>query len=196
MFCIANGGYVDDLKFTCTDIPLQVKYAHIKYYNGTVSCGNLFLESDVGGGVDIAPIVKLSECDNDSLYTLVMIDPDADLPNNGSWPDAAMAGSHAPVRHWVVGNIDAEALRTGSFSNTATTVETFKGPSPPWGSHRYGLFLFQQIQRFDFEVLAGQSRLQWDYKGFLSRYALADRLVASNWHVVQHADPRDDALII
>merc|ERR1711912_173713 len=100
-------------------------------------------------------------------------------------------GGHAPVRHWVIGNLDASALHTGNFSS-GTTVSPFKGPSPPYGSHRYGQFLFEQLQNFKFEDLSGRSITQWDYKGFLGKYALADRLVASNWHITQHADPRPE----
>merc|ERR1712130_667501 len=188
-FCIANGGYIENLSFACTLSPLQVNYSHIKYYNAEVACGNLFLESDIGGGIDIPPVVKYPSAKAGSLYTLVMMDPDADLPNNGSWPVMQTPGSHAPVRHWVVGNLDRTALRTGDFS-TGTTVSPFKGPSPPYGSHRYGQFLFEQIQKFDFEDLSGQSIVQWDYKGFLGKYALGDKLVSSNWHITQHADPR------
>lgn len=188
-FCIANGGYVKDLTFGCTDPALQVEYTHVKYYNGKVSCGNLFLESDIGGGIDIAPVVKYPSAKESTLYTMIMMDPDADLPNNGSWPDVKTPGSHAPVRHWVVGNLDASALRSGNFSS-GTTVSAFKGPSPPYGSHRYGQFLFKQFKKFDFVDLSGQSLTQWDYKGFLGQYALGDEPVASNWHITQHADPR------
>ena len=56
-------------------------------------------------------------------------------------------GPHAPVRHWVVGNIDGQSLSMGvDQSWSAVTVSPFKGPSPPWGSHRYGFFLFRQYQ--------------------------------------------------
>jgi len=188
-FCISNGGYVEDLVFTCTQPPLQVDYSHIKYYSGKVSCGNLFLESDIGGGINVAPVVKYPRAQEGSLYTLVMIDPDADLPNNGSWPDVTTAGGHAPVRHWVVGTLNATALHTGDFTSAAT-VSPFVGPSPPYGSHRYGQFLFKQLEQLDFEDLTGLPITQWDYKGFLGRYALADRFVASNWHITAHAAPR------
>jgi phosphatidylethanolamine-binding protein (PEBP) family uncharacterized protein len=188
-FCIANGGYVEDLKFECTEPALLVNYSHIEYYNGEVSCGNLFLESDIGGGINVAPIVKFPDAKEGTYYTLVMMDPDADLPNNGSWPDVTTPGSHAPVRHWVVGNIDAAALKSGDFSS-ATTVESFLGPSPPFGSHRYGQFLFAQNQRQNFSVYASNaSRTQWDWKGWLGTYAMSEP-VASNWHVTQQAAPR------
>jgi len=188
-FCIANGGFVGDLEFKCTQPALQVDYAHVKYYSGKVSCGNLFLESDIGGGINVPPVVKYALPKSDSLYTFLMVDPDADLPNNGSWPDVIIPGGHAPVRHWVVGNLNAAALRSGNFS-AATTVSPFVGPSPPYGSHRYGQFLFVQSGKMDFEDYAGKSVADWDYKGFLGKYGLGGNLVASNWHITAHADPR------
>ena len=56
-----------------------------------------------------------------------------------------ISGSHAPVRHWVVGNIDGLSLQLGDLA-ASETVSAFKGPSPPYGSHRYGFFLFRQFE--------------------------------------------------
>jgi len=191
-YCIANGGYREDLRFSCTNPPLRVNYSHIKYYSGEVSCGNLFLESDIGGGINVPPIVTYAAAKSGSLYTFMMVDPDADLPNNGSWPDVTTPGSHATVRHWVVGNLDAAALHSGDFSS-GTVVSPFVGPSPPYGSHRYGQFLFEQFQKMEFSDLAGKPITNWDYKGFMGQYGLGDQLVASNWHVTEHAPPRSDS---
>merc|ERR1712176_1729149 len=103
----------------------------------------------------------------------------------GSWPTVTAPGSHAPVRHWVVGNIPALDLRRGDFS-AATTVSAFKGPSPPSGSHRYGQWLFSQGTRhIDFAVLNDSMRVNWDYEAFIVQYELGN-IVASNWHVTQH----------
>merc|ERR1712100_22685 len=126
--------------------PLELEVSYdIKYYNSDVLCGNLFLESDIGGGINIPPTVRygVTDAKGDQRYLFIMVDPDADLANQGSWPDVQTPGGHATVRHWVVGNLDADALLTGDFSK-ATTVSDFVGPSPPWGSHRYGQFLFEQ----------------------------------------------------
>ena len=56
------------------------------------------------------------------------------------------SGSHAPVRHWVLGNIDGLSLQLGVIPDASVTVSPFKGPSPPYGSHRYGFFLFRQFE--------------------------------------------------
>lgn len=184
-------GAAEGLDFKCSDPPLGVKY-DIKYYNGEVNCGTLLLESDIGGGLMVPPTVTHDfGTIRPAHYTLMMIDPDADLSNNGSWPDVTTPGGHAPVRHWVVGNIDHDMLKTGDFSK-ATTVSRFVGPSPPWGSHRYGQFLFRQSTGIidDFETFAADEAItQWNYAAFIEKHSLGSPIL-SNWHVTQHADPR------
>lgn len=67
--------------------PLQVNYEHVKYYSGEVNCGNVLLETDIGGGIDIPPKVTYPSnyVQPYTYYTLIMFDPDADLADNGSW---------------------------------------------------------------------------------------------------------------
>jgi hypothetical protein len=86
-----------------------------------------------------------------------------------------------------VGNIDGAALARGDLSS-ATTVSPFHGPSPPWGSHRYGQFLFEQKGPISFSIYpSDQSIVQWDYSKFIANYSLGEP-VASNWHVTMHSD--------
>lgn len=88
-----------------------------------------------------------------------------------------------------VGNINGSALRAGDLS-AATTVSAYKGPSPPWGSHRYGQFLFEQPKRIDFEILPSPDGIyNWDHGAFVEQYGLGAP-VASNFHMTQHMDPR------
>ena len=47
----------------------------VKHYSGAVLCGNLFLESDIGGGKNIAPAIVYPNAIPDKYYTVVMIDP-------------------------------------------------------------------------------------------------------------------------
>ena len=177
------------LTFNCTDPPLEVEYK-IAYYSGKVDCGNLLLESDIGGTHPwIPPKVTFPSADPKESYALMYIDPYVDLPNNGTWPDVTTPGSKAPARHWVVGNILGSHLASGDLS-AATTVSKFKGPSPPWGSHPYGLFLFKQAAAaVPYPTLPSPLGIyNWDYDAFISQHQLS--LVASNWHVTQHMEPR------
>jgi len=91
------------LKPDCTAFPLQVIYEEMRnehYYSGKVNCGNLFLEDDIGGGGIFSPWLQNpsvaypdEEIDPNSYYILIMVDPDANLADNGSWsfdePDIA-----------------------------------------------------------------------------------------------------------
>jgi len=180
------------LKFECSELPVLGVSYNIKYYNGKVVCGNLLLESDIGGTHKwIPPSVTFPDAKQGSLYTLIYVDPDVDLPNNGSWPDVTTPGSKAPARHWVAGNIDADMLKTGDLSK-ATQVSAYKGPSPPWGSHRYGQFLFKQSAgQVNFKTLPSPLGIYtWDYQAFIAEYNLGSP-VASNFHMTQHMDPRE-----
>ncbi|KAK3243885.1 hypothetical protein CYMTET_46483 [Cymbomonas tetramitiformis] len=178
----------------CSDPPLGVSY-QIKYYSGIVNCGNLLLESDIGGTHPWIPPAITFPMDDapGSLYTLIYFDPYVNVPKNGSWPDCGTecTGTKAPARHWVVGNIEVAMLKTGNLS-AATTVSAFKGPSPPFGSHPYAQFLFKQsgTKKIDFTRLPSPTGIyNWDILGFLSQYRLED-IVAYNWHVTQHTEPR------
>ena len=102
----------------------------------------------------------------------------------GSWPDTTEPGAHAPVRHWVVGNIAGSALQKGDLSG-GFTISPFHGPSPPAGSHRYGLFVFKQPTAKIPYVAYTDPIIQWDYAGFIAKYKLGEK-VASNWHITQH----------
>jgi len=173
----------------CTTPSLGVSYTHIKYYSGEVHCGSLMLEADIGGGVNIPPKITFPSAEKGEKYTLLMIDNDADLMNNGSWPDVTIPGSHAPVRHWVVGNIDSTMLMTGDFAG-ANTLSKFVGPSPPYGSHRYGQYLFRQpAGTIDYQPIEAGGITNWDYGSFVANHSLGTP-VASNWHVTQQAPPR------
>ena len=83
----------------CPAVPCGAD-TNVRHYSGVVACGNLFLEQDIGGGaINVAPIVLLPGADANSFYTILMVDPDADV--NGSFPDIDAPGAHAPVRHWI-----------------------------------------------------------------------------------------------
>lgn len=73
----------------------------------------------------------------------MMIDPDANMYNNGSWPEAK-SGPDAPVRHWMVGNIQGVSFNYGIRNATlyGDNLTPYLEPSPLYGSHRYAFFIF------------------------------------------------------
>ncbi|WP_428105402.1 YbhB/YbcL family Raf kinase inhibitor-like protein [Candidatus Binatus sp.] len=154
-----------------------------RHYTGTVSCGNLFLQSDI----PTAPVVRWKRADATKFYTLMMLDLDGNA--NGSWPDPVAAGENAPVRHWIAGNIPGDLLRgTGyveSGSDSAikrmSVLQPYRAPHIPVVSDRYGIYLFEQTKRIDFAALFGPIT-NFDYSTFLDTYQLGDPK-ASNFFV-------------
>ena len=164
-----------------------MKYTTVSHYNQRVKCGNLFLEGDIGNGINTPPVVNFAGADPDASYALIMVDPDSnvDLP----FPECTAAGSTAPVRHWVVGNIPGSALASLSDLGDFTTVSPYHGPSPSSLSHRYGQFLFvQPAGVIDFAVYNSTEYIgNWDYGAWVTSYGLGEP-VASNWHITMHTD--------
>jgi hypothetical protein len=71
LFLISFGAVLADGTLTCSDPPLRVEY-EIPFYSGQVTCGNLLLESDIGGTHTwIAPKISLPTASDDALYTLM-----------------------------------------------------------------------------------------------------------------------------
>ena len=193
-----------DLSYTSSTPPLEVTFKITGgHYNGAVIGGNLFLQTDIPE----APLVRFSRAEQGKLYTLMMIDFDGDA--SGSWPDKVPPGRNSPVRHWIVGNIPGESLRgsgysedrqaapaasqadqssaasgagSGLVSSTGVTVlQAYRHPHIPVVSDRYGIYLFEQEKRIEFDQ-APDPITNFDYRGFLSRYRLLGP-VASNWFV-------------
>lgn len=186
------------LNLTCSNPPLGVSYPNLRYYSGVVNCGNLLLESEIGGTHPWIPPRVTFDAQEGALYTLIYIDPFVNVPNNGTWPDCNQdcVGTKGPARHWLVGNIDANMLKNNGNISDATTVSKYKGPSPPWGSHPYGIFLFRQPgnKKIEFETLPSPIGIyNFDVTLWLNEYGFKDDgPVAMNWHVTMHADPRGE----
>ena len=180
-----------DVAVGCSSPPLEVEYTHLQYYSGIVNCGNLFLRADIGGGINIAPRIVYKDAETDQHYTLIMVDPDADMafPNgtNASWGDVDAPGPTAPHGHWLLGNVPGADLQSGSFGDTMTVLQPFRGPGTPWGSHRYQQLVFlQPAGRIDFDpVPLASFKTSWGFAQFLDRYQLGRKPAASNWHVTQ-----------
>lgn len=69
--------------------------------------------------------------DSSSLYTLLMVDPDAPSRANPTFRE---------INHWLVINIKGNDVSTG------TTITTYRGSGPPKGTglHRYIFLVFKQ----------------------------------------------------
>jgi phosphatidylethanolamine-binding protein (PEBP) family uncharacterized protein len=194
-----------DLSYVSSAPPLEVTFKIPGgHYSGAVTGGNLFLQTDISQ----APLVRFSQAKSDKLYTLVMLDFDGDAL--GSWPDKDPPGKNSPVRHWIVGNISGELLRDRGYSESQqmtpaagasadladsasgaegdsssradfAVLQPYRYPHIPVVSDRYGVYLFEQEKRIEFDP-APDPITSFDYRGFLSRYHLIDP-VASNWFV-------------
>ena len=158
----------------------RVEGAH---YSGMVQCGNLFLETDIQN----APVVKWKQAETGKFYTLMMLDFDGNA--NGFWPDPVPSGKKVPVRHWIVGNVPGELLRTTGYTEPAIGMEadkprgiqSYRAPHIPVVSDRYGLYLFEQTGRTEFAELTG-SITNFDYTAFLKAHRLGEPK-ASNFFV-------------
>jgi phosphatidylethanolamine-binding protein (PEBP) family uncharacterized protein len=171
-----------ELDYGCSTPPIEVTFAVIdSHYSGKVSCGNLFLQSDIPS----APVVRWKSADATRLYTLLMLDFDGNA--NGSWPDPVAPGENSTVRHWIVGNIPGDLLRgsgyveSGSDSGKMSVLQPYRAPHIPVISDRYGIYLFEQAKRIDFAAVTGPIT-NFDYSAFLDTYQLGDPK-ASNFFV-------------
>jgi phosphatidylethanolamine-binding protein (PEBP) family uncharacterized protein len=174
----------DELKYGCSEPPLEVTFEILgDHYKGTVTCGNLLLEPDI----PTAPIIRSKNADTSKLYTLMMLDFDGNA--NGSWPDPVPSGNNSPVRHWIVGNIPGELLRTKGYvesvgeptDKTITVLQSYRAPHIPMVSDRYGIYLFAQDKRIEFAPVTGPIT-NFDQSTFRTSYHLG-RPDSSNFFV-------------
>jgi len=186
VFCVLTGithlACARELDYGCSTPPIEVTFAVTDHhYNGAVSCGNLFLQSDI----PTAPVVRWKGADATKLYTLLMLDFDGNA--NGSWPDPVAPGENSTVRHWIVGNIPGDQLRDGGYVESASdsgkmsVLQPYRAPHIPVVSDRYGIYLFEQTKRIDFAAVTGPIT-NFDYSIFLDTYQLGDPK-ASNYFV-------------
>ena len=173
-----------ELNYGCSEPPLEVTFAVVGgYYKGGVSCGNLFLQSNIPA----APVVRWNGADATKLYTLMLLDFDGNA--NGSWPDPVASGENSPVRHWIVGNIPGDTLHGGGYlesgsrarSKDVSVLQPYRAPHIPVVSDRYGFYLFEQGRRIDFAALPDPIT-NFDYSTFRDTYHLGD-VKASNYFV-------------
>nr|XP_020450033.1 phosphatidylethanolamine-binding protein 4 isoform X2 [Monopterus albus] len=115
----------------------------------------------------IAPQIYFSRADKKKMYVLVMVDPDAPSrtkPTSASW------------RHWLVKDIQGDALKKGQMQGT--TLTDYRPPTPPQksGLHRYQFMLFEQLPDVSVSLTEQEqsSRGKWDIQAFIKRFDLGD----------------------
>ena len=181
---LAGSAFAGDLVYEATDPPLEITFAvEGGHYSGVVHPGSLFLQADISD----APVVRFAQAEPGAYYTLMMLDFDGNA--NGSWPDAVPSGENSPVRHWIVGNIPGEQLRSTGYvesldakgTDQPSILQPYRAPHIPVVSDRYGVYVFKQSGRAEFAEVAGPIT-NFDHAAFLKRYQLSDA-VAANWFV-------------
>jgi len=180
----ASQVFAQDLVYEATDPPLEVTFAvQGGHYSGEVHPGSLFLQADISQ----APVVRWPQAEAGSFYTLLMLDFDGNA--NGSWPDAVAAGDNSPIRHWIVGNIPGDQLRTAGYRESAdaklgaqpAVLQPYRAPHIPVVSDRYGIYLFKQSGPLAFTEVTGPIT-NFDDAGFREKYALSAP-VAANYFI-------------
>ncbi|XP_015923065.1 protein D2 [Parasteatoda tepidariorum] len=140
----------------------------IKYEDISVECGTKVQQHLTSN----PPKVDFSANENE-LYTLLMIDPDAPTPFNHSL---------AFVRHWVVVNIPGNTINYG-FVNT-----DYMQPHPEKGGdhthyHRYTFLIYKQSKTEPQEKYSG-SRLGFNLMDYVTSHKL-QTLLAGNFMQVR-----------
>jgi hypothetical protein len=98
-------------------------------------------------------------------------------------------GENSPVRHWIVGNLPGDLLRSTGYreaedpsqSKIVSILQSYRVPHVPVVSDRYGLYLFQQEKEIQFAAVPDPIT-NFAYATFLERYRLG-KPEASNYFV-------------
>ncbi|XP_077417745.1 phosphatidylethanolamine-binding protein 4 isoform X1 [Vanacampus margaritifer] len=123
-----------------------------------------------------APTIRYPEADENTFYTLVMVDPDA--PSRSS-------PSQRYWRHWLVTDVKGSSLLDGPIQGK--TITRYVAPTPPPGSgfHRYQFLLYMQTT--DMPALAMPPRGGWHLEAFVTRLILGEP-VARVQFLTQHSE--------
>lgn len=131
----------------------------VKYSDAAVQNGDELKPSDAAS----PPLIEIAGKNEEDLYTLIMVDPDAPSPSN-------------PVAkewlHWLVTNIPGST--SGPLSGNEITP--YNGPTPPIGIHRYVFALFKQKGRLAVE--APSTRKKFDTRQFATKFGLGSPVAA------------------
>ncbi|XP_057687188.1 phosphatidylethanolamine-binding protein 4 isoform X2 [Corythoichthys intestinalis] len=112
-----------------------------------------------------APSILYPHAEEDRLYLLVMVDPDAPSRSN---PRSAY------WKHWLVTDLQGSKLRNGTLQGTTVTDYLAPSPPPASGFHRYQFLLYDQPP-IEAELITEQKksrRGQWDLMAFIHSFNL------------------------
>ncbi|XP_036325333.1 protein D2-like [Rhagoletis pomonella] len=119
------------------------------------------------------------EADNDALYTLIMVDPDA--------PSRAEP-TFREILHWLVVNIPGNEVTQGE------TIAAYAGSAPPQGTglHRYIFLVFKQAGKIDTtninpKITTREGRRNANTRQYIAKYNLGEP-VAGNFYQAQYDD--------
>ncbi|KAJ8601638.1 hypothetical protein CTAYLR_008920 [Chrysophaeum taylorii] len=145
-------------------------------YGKVVECGTVVPYSTAHYSND-PPNISFASASPGTYYTVAMVDPDAPSPEDPSYRE---------VRHYLVANIDANALLAGDFSK-ADVLSAFVNPSPPnaSGYHRYVQLAYEQPGELAFGGTLNASILNFNITAFADEYGLQGP-VASNFFLTQY----------
>ncbi|KAM4036458.1 phosphatidylethanolamine-binding protein 4 isoform 2-T2 [Anomaloglossus baeobatrachus] len=170
----------DDAQF-CRD-DLHVVYPGI----GDVSCQHVPPCENYTQALSDAPALTYTNAQEDKVYILIMVDPDAPSRQN---PRAKY------WRHWMLADIQGTALLSGK-SLKGRVITAYKGPTPPenTGYHRYEFRLYLQPPG-SFPSLPSSEekhRGNFDPDEFASRFSLK-KPVATTQFMTQNSHQKDTA---
>ncbi|KAM3924957.1 phosphatidylethanolamine-binding protein 4 isoform 2-T2 [Leptodactylus fuscus] len=131
-----------------------------------------------------APVVTYSNAQEDKIYVLLMIDPDAPSRNNPRFQH---------WRHWLLADIQGRDLLSGKGLKGRVITE-YKGPSPPanTGYHRYEFLLYLQPPGSVPSLTSSEEEFRGTFEpvSFASRFNLGEP-VATTQFMAQNPQQKD-----
>eukprot|EP00898_Chlorokybus_atmophyticus_P004875 jgi/Chlat1/5389/Chrsp35S05219 len=152
------------------EFPVSACLLRVSYGDKEVRCGN---ELTLAEARPLPTSVSWRPADNGTLYTLVMLDPDAKSSRNRFM---------SPIIHWLVVNIRPDQAQVNQLQSIqkGDTLHPYSGPGPAVnsGPHRYIFFLLEQPNgplqpsqvRQTFTPIV--SRLRFHVHSFVKRFEL------------------------
>ncbi|XP_066902339.1 protein D2 [Halyomorpha halys] len=137
----------------------------VQYGSAKVKLGNVLSPASVA-----SPPKVFWNGDDNSFYTVCMIDPDAPSRTNHKARE---------WQHWLVGNIPGNKIEQGEV------ICPYAGATPPPGTglHRYVIVVYKQPGKIDFNepriTPAGGNRAKFSVSTFASKYKLGDPLAGN-----------------